>query len=199
MEDGGAPGRDPRRRRATARRSDASGASLEGTNMKKALTLIAVTAVGLGTMNAWAVDNREIPAMLCQKIDGNGTPVVGWQGSVSNTSTTDTLRMSCPIIRDNWNAPPFWIGVTAVDANPTTPDSISTDVCCQFYSTDTLSTNVFWGNAQNCTVGSQTPNALGLSLSSAFSFTNGTEMLFCSVPPVQAGHISSLLSYAVSE
>jgi hypothetical protein len=163
--------------------------------MKKLLMLVAAATIGLGAMNAQAADNRMLPGLLCQKIDGNGIPIPNWQGAILNMSTTDMLRVACPIVRDNETSAPSSITVNVVQPAP------NSETCCQFYSVDPASGGIFWGNAQACTP----PNGWGGSpqqlhpSTASGSFANGSELLFCFTPPVVNGQIPSILSYQVQE
>jgi hypothetical protein len=161
--------------------------------MKKALMLLAMTTVGLGAMNAWAVDNRVQPGMSCQQISG-GIVAIGWQASMENVSTTahDDLQLSCPIVRDNQSATPSSITVNVINTNP------AENACCQFYSVDPTSSNVYWGSAKVCTTGwSGTAQQLHPVASAAYAL--GSELLFCTVPPMSGGQFSQLVTYQVIE
>ena len=168
--------------------------------MKKALMLIAVSAVGLGTMNAWAVDNRIMSAVDCHQIGTNGTPSLDWFGGIENTNVSSNMQVLCPIVRDNDTASPFYMQVTVLDQDP---GALSTDdVGCQIVSTDSpagsTTTAVYWGPWHTSSGSNPAYQQLAFN-GNANTFWMGSEGVACAIPKSAGFGNSAIISYYIQE
>jgi hypothetical protein len=166
--------------------------------MKKVLMLLAASAIGLGTMNAWAVDTRVQPAVSCKPgAWSSGTPNVDWDGRYYNTSTSADLWLVCPIVRDNTSNTPFQITATILDLNGVAGH----DGGCWFTAVDAISGNTSWGafsSYSNPLSAQYQTFPVATYWTQAYSPIQ-SEVLVCFVPPDAGTGHSALLQYMVAE
>jgi hypothetical protein len=170
--------------------------------MKKALILLAATTIGLGTMNAWAVDLRTQPGMNCAQIpDGSGLPhgapyIDGW-GALENTSSSQTMATYCPIVRDNESAAP-----SAMTVDFSMNNNNYHSAACQFVTLSVTGggASQLWGPANYVTPLCNYPNPCQVTFSAAgLNYIGGTEFIECVVPPTTSYGTSSIFGYSVQE
>jgi hypothetical protein len=104
--------------------------------MKQLLLLATLTGAAFAATPAHAGDRLNHSAHFC--VATSGTPTIGWGGGISNASSTNEMRVFCPVVRDG--------GATSTgDAIVHTIDRKAGDgIDCSFYSARAYSQSWHW-------------------------------------------------------
>jgi hypothetical protein len=159
---------------------------------------VTVSLLALASSNAWAVDGKDYPGMICVADQTsvpaghtNGTAQV-YAGTLMNASTTEKLFVTCPFVHDQNN-----IQSATIEAYDRTS---SDEVSC------TLHSEI--DNASGMTIFSSSPNGTGVAAFSGAALpismgsvsTGNYNYAQCSIPKKDpANGFSHLAGFSVTE
>jgi hypothetical protein len=157
------------------------------------------------TSSAFAADVKTYPAQLCVKEGFNqGELSVGAFGEISNQSTTSALKVTCPIVRDDFDGGfPVSAFVTVKDLNPGA--AFQDNFVCAFTETNISHQHL---NIDNRSTTGTTSGAFQVVGFGPFNNTNSAAYyrLTCSIPRAipnpanpNAKITSSMRTYTVTE
>ena len=84
----------------------------------QALAAAALLIVTLGSTKTFAVDAKNYPGSTCQPSSGPADALQYSLGVVSNSSSTDSIVLDCPIIKDVLNTPLSRGRIAVIAQNP---------------------------------------------------------------------------------
>lgn len=163
--------------------------------MMRPTKLLACLALGLGLTlpgAAHAADRKVQPGHMCVRdySTSGGIFYTDSVGGVWNDSTTSTLTVLCPFVRDNESSP--WISITARVRDLHGGDQL----CCTAYSRSEL--GALSSSNQQCT--GITNNLTSLTFPSLIDSNNGYFYLRCVIPPkTSTASRSGIWSYRIDE
>ena len=173
-------------------------------NLRK-LVLLGLTGLGLTPLGAYAGDEKIYPGSNCSiQYECQGSSAYCSEqkrntlyGRLFNGSTTSTLSVDCPLIKDDYGGSDFnSAGMFVTDANPTR------GIYCTFYSMNAVvaSPTFGWFSSRSTSSGysSTNPVFLGFSRLSANPL-HGYAGIRCSMPALYNGQRSYINSYRVDE
>jgi hypothetical protein len=144
--------------------------------IKKLLVSGVVLGASAMATSAGAVDDKIIPGTSCQPVFGTAEYIV--DGSVQNFSTTSTLELDCPVVRENiGTATPVINNATVWVVNP---GPTNTSVSCSLY-TESHNSGSFMGVTVNSS--SINPNPQPLNFGAVNGAANWAVHFRCSLPP----------------
>lgn len=151
------------------------------------LGALAVIA-GLASMsvNARAADDKSYPGATCRQTSGGSLSFFG--GTVDNASTTSTLNVICPFVKDSTSITSG--SVTVYDRHP------SADVTCQMITEFNNSSGTFFNFANVSSSGfGSAPQVL------SFGALPGNQYYYatCAIPPISSGNVSHVASFTIVE
>jgi len=149
-------------------------------------SLATLASLVLMSASALAVDGKSYPGATCRQTSGGSLGFFG--GTVNNLSTTSTLNLICPFVKDSSSITNGT--VTVYDRHPTA------DVSCQIITEFNNSSGNFFNFATVTSSGfGSAPQVL------SFGALPGNQYYYatCSVPPVSSGNVSHVASFDITE
>jgi len=170
--------------------------------MKQQLCVCArvlLLTVALGSPHAFAQDGKAYPGASCQPEHPQDRSIAYyWGGRVRNLSSSVSLTLSCPVIKDqNSGIAGAWIAVE--DHHPSF--SVSCTLSSWLVDTRSLTARtVTVVDSQTFTTAGTPPEIPIVILGGGFSLSLGDYYeLRCTVPPFSSGRMSGILYYHVYE
>jgi hypothetical protein len=165
---------------------------------RSAIMLASLVACSLGVISnaAAAINNKTYPGLGCVPDPGtSGTPAL-FMSSIFNDSTTDTLNVHCPFVRDDNN-----INSGLLKAFDRNPAAVNGDVSCTIvfggWGTDTASSAFLSTSA--VTSGSATGlQTIQFGAIQVPTF-GGSYYAACTIPPKTASGASHITFFTVGE
>jgi hypothetical protein len=156
---------------------------------KPFLMVAASVLLAAASMDAFAGHRLNHSAQFCNKTGSDGTFVAHWQGTISNSSTTKTLRLLCPVVRMAGLGTTGDAHVHVIDRNQ--GDSVR----CSFYNQRAYGHTWVWSGWKS-TLGSGPENYKTFTFAAQPSQDSwgGFHHFYCSLPPKDSTYGASVLA-----
>lgn len=138
-------------------------------------------AAGACTPCFWQGDRKIIPGSACDlRFDSESTSFgVDWRGGVCNLSFSDSLKVSCPVVRDNTDNTD---GMHCAEAY-FYRDGGSAEAECVLYARQSSGAGNYYSTSQTLNVGAG--SFIGLHINNSYS--RGYYHMTCLIPPKAGG------------
>jgi len=163
----------------------------------RGLTLFAFVGLAAGTSGA--ADNKVFSGLVCDPVAGTSGVMVRNNGTIYNSSTTSTLTVACPVVRDN---PGVAIAANSVsfdvfDRNAAV--TFSCQLCNEVGTTTGLSNNC--GSTAATGAGFAATAVQNIVQATAPSNMGSTEYSYavCNIPASSGGNVSHLARIWMNE
>lgn len=171
--------------------------------MKSAMLALVVLVPMLGSTNAMAVDGKIYTPLGCVKSGTSGVLTYDRADSISNTSTTQSLTVNCPLVRDSTASGISSGWVTIVDRS--TASAVSCTLKNSVYADNSPTPSTNNGANVLSPIGLNSNATVRLSFSGSgipTGISNGVSQYYytCNLPRAEStASFSSLRSYSLTE
>ena len=171
--------------------------------MKSAMLALVVLVPMLGSTSVMAVDAKIYPPMGCVKSGTSGVLTYDRVDSISNTSTTQSLIVNCPLVRDSTTSGINSGWVTVVDRSTST--AVSCALKNSVYANNSPSPSTISGATVSSPSGLNSNAMVRLSFAGSSiptGISSGVSQYYytCILPPAESTtSFSSLRSYSLIE